>query len=241
MRSRWPLFQRGKRAFSLVELLVTITICGLLAALLFPSLKQMMDHARSVSCVANLKRIGTLAASYAADHNGQTLPNSVQNDQVRWPRLLLETMDASVASDTASINVSNRMQFRDYANTFWCPEYVRQYGSSVHPAGRSSYGMNAYFYTHKDNLPTQVGLHTALRSEPYIVCATPKPNAVGTAEGANYFASMNDLTPTVSASAAAYLHNQSGNMLFLDGHIETLRRADAIGRYEAAVKDDAGF
>ena len=44
--------------FTLVELLVVIAIIALLAALLFPVLRQATNLAHGVSCVSNLRAIG---------------------------------------------------------------------------------------------------------------------------------------------------------------------------------------
>lgn len=55
--------------FTLIELLITIAIIAMLAALLLPALKNAKDASKSVMCKNNLKNLGMAFLNYTMDNN----------------------------------------------------------------------------------------------------------------------------------------------------------------------------
>lgn len=60
---------RLRIGFTLVELLVVVSIIGLLLSIAVPTLARARKNAKSIVCISNLKQIGTAWQSYLSDYN----------------------------------------------------------------------------------------------------------------------------------------------------------------------------
>ena len=68
---------RRPSGFTLIEILIVISIIAMLAAILFPVFTKARGNARKTTAMSNLKQIGSALLMYTADCDGH-LPN-------RWP------------------------------------------------------------------------------------------------------------------------------------------------------------
>lgn len=97
MTATAPPLRTSAAAFSLIELLVVISIIAVLAAMLLPALGMVRGAARNVSCQSHLRQIGFGISAYTADNEG-CLPLGSRNDGGNWAQTILDTLDSDYAS-----------------------------------------------------------------------------------------------------------------------------------------------
>ena len=62
---------RATRAFTLIEMLVVIAIIGILASLILPALSRGLAKAKRISCLNNVRQVGTGLISFSLDNEGR--------------------------------------------------------------------------------------------------------------------------------------------------------------------------
>jgi type II secretory pathway pseudopilin PulG len=87
----------GNRAFTIIDLLVSIAVMALLISIMLPSITSAQEAARRVACRSNVRQIGLGLVMYANDHDGQ-LASSIFLDP---------TLFSSTSSPTALAPVYN--------------------------------------------------------------------------------------------------------------------------------------
>ncbi len=115
------------KAFTLVELLVVITIIAMLISMLLPALSQARDAAKGLKCLSNMHQLGLTMAMYQSDFDG-AFPASLfyvtnDNPQEVWDRKLAPYLDINPDATPAPC-----------AQVLQCPSDFRlsmQYGSQA--------------------------------------------------------------------------------------------------------------
>jgi prepilin-type N-terminal cleavage/methylation domain-containing protein/prepilin-type processing-associated H-X9-DG protein len=80
---------RKRRGFTLVELLVVISIIALLISLLLPALRQARSSAKAIQCLSNMRQIGLAFQQYANNYHDFVPYNfGVPTSNDRWHFLL---------------------------------------------------------------------------------------------------------------------------------------------------------
>jgi len=85
-----PAASQGQ-GFTLIELLVVIAIIAILASMLLPTLSRAKETAKRISCINNLKQLGTASVFYVDDNQGRFPPRS---GLLRWPMQFYDSYKA---------------------------------------------------------------------------------------------------------------------------------------------------
>ena len=79
-----PLSRPRIRAFTLVELLVVLSILAVLIAMLMPAIGQAREVSKRIVCASNLRQIGVAFGSYLADTKGAYPTSGYANGTPHW-------------------------------------------------------------------------------------------------------------------------------------------------------------
>jgi len=72
-----------RKAFTLIEILVVVSIIALLMAILLPALLKSRAHARHKVCLSNLREFGSAIAEYSSQ-NFDVIPGQSGPDSIGW-------------------------------------------------------------------------------------------------------------------------------------------------------------
>jgi prepilin-type N-terminal cleavage/methylation domain-containing protein/prepilin-type processing-associated H-X9-DG protein len=223
------LASRGKYAFTLIELVVTIAIIGILVALLLPTLSQSRENARRIACFTNEKQIVLAVMLYAHDNVdkmcGERMgggpdvvwPPPARPDSVQlwtWRYALLPYLSSSRTNASPSM---------------WnCPTQPPTWGADLNEVDDdvvSSYGIA------EDTLWGTYGSGVGVHSYP--VTSVIKPTQMIVLGDSKWSG------PGISSGFIArdtawtgFWHTRRCNYGFWDGHVETLRAITTIRENE---------
>lgn len=93
----------GLAGFTLVELLVVITIIGILIALLLPAVQAAREAARQMQCGNNLKQIGLAVHNFHDSHHGLPPCNLTGVGHTTWMVLIFPYMEQRSLLDAFDI------------------------------------------------------------------------------------------------------------------------------------------
>lgn len=226
--------QWAKAAFTLIEVLVVISIIALIAAILFPAFAKARENARRSSCQSNLKQIGLGLLQYVGDHDDKmpasaygpispTIQDSNNSSYYKW----MDAIFPYVKSEQLFICPSDSGGKYTYSLNLPDGESTQDYGS---------YGQNGAYRNAGD-------AQTPPRSAAYLVSLSSMASPAATiwaadtnnreeANGSYGFSWANAAsTPSITTAASGVRqlekiserHLQTSNVLFCDGHVKAMK------------------
>jgi len=76
------MMRRGKKGFTLVEIMIVVAIIGLLAAIAIPNFVRARQKAQTEACIANLRQIEGAIQVWAVDIGANDAAVPIWNDLV---------------------------------------------------------------------------------------------------------------------------------------------------------------
>lgn len=224
-----PLFSSRfwRSGFSLVELLVSIAVLGILASLLVTVMGKARSHMETTECASNLRQMGVAINLYANEHNGN-FPGpafvSVFHDlSYRNPSFPQHTLTYYLAP-YLEIDISSDEPERNHVcDVAICPAFESNYGP---PEGVVA--GEAHYQRHRTERYSPFGGKTGDSYMPPMSIATIDERLGRRHSEA---IAVYDMDESKDYGPGAPIHNGGRNYLYLDGRVEWHEGAALPGDY----------
>ncbi|QYY35251.1 prepilin-type N-terminal cleavage/methylation domain-containing protein [Ruficoccus sp. ZRK36] len=209
------------RGFSLVELLITIAVIAVLAAMLFPVSKEVMKHAAISKDLSNLRHLQAANILYSNEHEGKYVPVGSFNEDGAYGTFWHRNPDFA----PVYLGVSDLDRWPDELLSPWANIYESDGTRSI----ERSYGYN---YT---GLGSYGVPGTSRNAKTLTVTNPAKTLAFADAldwqiqiYGASRYVGEETVENINANSAIAYRYDGYAGVVYFDGRAEMLSREEVI-------------
>jgi len=132
----------SRRAFTLIELLIVVSIISILAAIAVPNFLLAQRRAYQARCSSNLRSIAVALQSYKIDHNKYPLADGIAGETESMGETMIGMGPAANGSWDAVPRVLVRLKYLNSAEHLFCPSYNKQFRNNNSKLQRYRYAYN---------------------------------------------------------------------------------------------------
>lgn len=207
--------------FTLVELLVVISIIAILAALLLPSLNKARDKSRTITCTGNIKQIGSYLSLYVLDNSDfyphPLLKNNAGTNNNLWNEaIMVNYAKAPVVAGEIPTSIWEKSIFK-------CPSLPKSISSGTYV----HYGYNYWHLgtkrkdiaTYAPWLPQNITCKPSFIQNPSKMLAVV--DSVDTTTGNGYYYVSDSYVGNSLLADPRHDGRKNYNVVWTDGHAST--------------------
>lgn len=221
------------RVYTLIELMVVLSVIIILAALLVPTLEMARTKHEKIACTNNLRQIGLLFHSYSLDNNGYIPAPHINQEGNYWSNILYSSYCTGAGLEydgmwhnertgepapkyIDNLELTNQGIMYEEGTIFHCPAALKSQHVSGGPIKMYtlSYAMNPYLLYDG----------SATKAKPWLPINTkrivkPSEAYISMDENANNYMGAFTFLHYSARSFSTYFHDEGRNILYHDGRV----------------------